>query len=294
MANPLVIVTGKNGQLGWELNRLSNAIAESYDFVFVDVDTLDLSKPKSIPAFFLQFKPAYFIHCAAYTAVDKAETEQELVYKINSESVGELAKECAKINCPFITISTDYVFDGKGTSPYKTDLKPNPLNYYGYTKWIGEKLALENWKKTIIIRTAWVYSSHAHNFVKTILRLMKDKSEIKVVNDQVGSPTYAADLAQAILQIVQQLQAGNEHYGIYHFTNSGVISWYDFAVGIKKLSGLNCKVLPVPSTEYPTPARRPAYSVMDTQKIVDDFGVELKDWYSSLQICMEMLLLSTD
>lgn len=294
MANPLVIVTGKNGQLGWEINRLSNAIAELYDFVFVDVDTLDLSKPESIPAFFIDNKPAYFIHCAAYTAVDKAESEQELVYKINSESVGVLAKECAKINCPFITISTDYVFDGKGTAPYKTDLQPNPLNYYGYSKWIGEKLALENWEKTIIIRTAWVYSSHAHNFVKTMMRLMKEKSEIKVVDDQVGSPTYAADLAQAILQIVKQLQAGKEHYGVYHFTNSGVISWYDFAIGIKKLAGLNCKVLPVPSTEYSTPAKRPAYSAMDTHKIADDFGVELKDWNSSLKTCMEMLLVSSD
>jgi dTDP-4-dehydrorhamnose reductase len=294
MANPLVIVTGKNGQLGWELSRLSQVIAGSYDFVFVDVDTLDLSEPESIPAFFLQLKPAYFIHCAAYTAVDKAETEQELVYKINGESVGELAKECAKINCPFITISTDYVFDGKGTEPYKTDLQPNPLNYYGYSKWVGEKLALENWRKSIIIRTAWVYSSHANNFVKTMLRLMKERSEIKVVNDQVGSPTYAADLAQAILQIVQRLQAGNEHYGVYHYTNKGVISWYDFAVGIKKLSGLDCKVLPVPSTDYPTPAKRPAYSVMDTQKIVDDFGVELKDWNSSLQSCMEKLLISVE
>jgi dTDP-4-dehydrorhamnose reductase len=294
MANPLVIVTGKNGQLGWEISRLSKDLEKLYNFVFVDVESLDLSKPESIAAFFIHNKPAYFIHCAAYTAVDKAETEQELVYKINSESVGEIAKECAKINCPFITISTDYVFDGKGTSPYKTDLQPNPLNYYGYSKWVGEKLALENWRKSIIIRTAWVYSSHAHNFVKTMLRLMKEGSEIKVVSDQVGSPTYAADLAQAILQIVQQLQAGNKHYGVYHFTNSGIISWYDFAVGIKKLSGLDCTVLPVPSTEYPTPAKRPAYSVMDTHKIVADFGVELKDWNSSLQLCIEKLLVSND
>lgn len=288
MANSLVIVTGKNGQLGWEINRLSQSM-EKYDFVFVDVDILDLSKPESIPAFFQQYKPKYFIHCAAYTAVDKAETEQELVYKINAESVGVIANECAKINCPLITISTDYVFDGNGKEPYKTDLNPNPLNYYGYSKWVGEKLALGSWNKTIVIRTAWVYSSHAKNFVKTMLRLMNGESEIKVVNDQVGSPTYAADLAQAILQVIQQLSTGNEHYGIYHYTNKGIISWYDFAVGIKNLSGLKCSVLPVPSTEYPTPAKRPVYSVLDTQKIVKDFGVELKDWNTSLQVCLEEL-----
>ena len=288
MSKPLILVTGKNGQLGWELSQIAPQFNQ-YDFVFVDLDELDLSKPETIPSFFQKYQPQYFIHCAAFTAVDKAETEQELAYKINAVSVGEIAKECAKINCPLISISTDYVFDGNGTEPYKTDKQGDPLNYYGYSKWIGEKLALENWNKTIIIRTAWVYSFHAANFVKTMLRLMKDKTEIKVVKDQVGSPTYAADLAKAIVQVINQWNSGNTHYGIYHYTNSGVISWFDFASEIKALSGLSCNVLPVPSTEYPTPAKRPAYSVMDTHNIVDDFKVELQDWKTSLKICIDKL-----
>lgn len=289
MSKSLIVVTGKNGQLGWEINQISNQLNHLFDFVFVDVDELDLSKPETIPDFFKQYQPQYFIHCAAFTAVDKAETMQELTYKINAESTGVIAKECAKINCPLITISTDYVFDGNGTKPYTTNQQTNPINYYGYTKYLSEKLALENWQKTIVIRTAWVYSSHAANFVKTMLRLMNEREEIKVVNDQVGSPTYAADLAAAILQVIQQLHSGNVHYGIYHYTNNGIISWYDFAVAIKFLSGLNCRVLPVPSTEYPTPAKRPFYSAMDTHNIVDDFQVKLVDWQKSLEHCIKLL-----
>jgi dTDP-4-dehydrorhamnose reductase len=289
MSKSLIVVTGKNGQLGWEISQISDQFSHLFDFVFVDVDELDLSRPETIPAFFQQYQPQYFIHCAAFTAVDKAETLQELAYKINAESTGVIAQECAKINCPLITISTDYVFDGNGTKPYTTDQPTNPINYYGYTKFLSEKLALENWNKTIVIRTAWVYSTHAANFVKTMLRLMNEREEIKVVNDQVGSPTYAADLAAAILQVIQQLHSGNVHYGIYHYTNNGIISWYDFAVAIKALSGLNCKVLPVPSTEYPTPAKRPFYSAMDTHNIVDDFQVELVDWQKSLEYCIKLL-----
>ncbi len=154
MSKPLIVVTGKNGQLGWEISQLSHQLNEIFSFVFVDVDELDLSKPESIPAFFQQYQPQYFIHCAAFTAVDKAETEQELAYKINAASTGVIAQECATINCPLITISTDYVFDGNGTTPYTTDQQTNPLNHYGYTKWLGEKLPLENWEKTVVIRTA--------------------------------------------------------------------------------------------------------------------------------------------
>jgi dTDP-4-dehydrorhamnose reductase len=294
MSKPLIVVTGKNGQLGWELSQQSPLLNEVFEFLFVDADILDLSKPEIIPSFFQKYQPQYFIHCGAYTAVDKAETEQELAYKINAESVGVIARECALIHCPLITISTDYVFDGNGTTPYQPDQQTNPLNYYGYSKWMGEKLALANWAQTIIIRTAWVYSSHAHNFVKTMLRLMKERTEIKVVNDQVGCPTYAADLAAAILQVVQQLHSGNKQYGIYHYTNTGIISWYDFAVAIKTLSGSGCNVLPVPAVkyaeEYPTSAKRPAYSVMDTQKIAGDFKVQLVPWQPSLQRCLEKLM----
>lgn len=289
MSKPLVVVTGKNGQLGWELQQLVADAETAFDFLFTGREELDLSDPEMIVAFFQQYKPAYFINCAAYTAVDKAKSEKTFAYAVNASSVGLLATECSKLNCPFITISTDYVFDGKGTAPYTVDHPADPVNYYGYTKWMGEKLALANNPKTIVIRTSWVYSSHGNNFVKTMLRLMKDRPELKVVNDQMGSPTYAADLASALLQIITTLAAGNTHYGIYHFSNEGQISWYDFAVAIRTLAGLPCTVLPIPTTDFPTPAKRPLYSVMDTQQIVTDFGVSLKNWKASLFQCLSKL-----
>lgn len=289
MSKPLVVVTGKNGQLGWELQQLVAHVETAFDFFFTGRAELDLSDPEMISAFFQKYKPAYFINCAAYTAVDRAESEQEFTYTVNASSVGLLATECSKLNCPFITISTDYVFDGKGTAPYAIDHPADPVNYYGYTKWMGEKLALDNNPKTIVIRTSWVYSSHGNNFVKTMLRLMKEKDELKVVNDQIGSPTYAADLASAILQIITRLAAGNTQYGIYQFSNEGQISWYDFAVAIRTLAGLSCTVLPIPTKDFPTPAKRPAYSVMDTQQIVRDFGVPLKNWKESLVQCIRKL-----
>lgn len=289
MSKPLVVVTGKNGQLGWELQQLVAATETAFDFLFAGREELDLSDPEMVVAFFQQYKPAYFINCAAYTAVDKAESEQEFAYTVNASTVGLLATECNKLNCPFITISTDYVFDGKGTAPYAIDHPADPVNYYGYTKWMGEKLALANNPRTIVIRTSWVYSSHGNNFVKTMLRLMKDRDELKVVNDQIGSPTYAADLASAVWQIITRLAAGEKQYGIYHFSNQGQISWYDFAVAIQTISGLPCRVLPIPTKDFPTPAKRPAYSVMDTQRIITDFGVPLKNWKESLVQCIGQL-----
>lgn len=286
---PLIVITGKNGQLGWELEQLHKSYLHQFNFLFTDRNQLDLTKPETIAHFFATYQPQYFINCAAYTAVDKAETEQDVAYKVNAQSVGEIAKECAKINCSLITISTDYVFNGNGVSPYLPNHKAEPINYYGYTKWIGEKLAIENWAKTLVIRTAWVYSEHGHNFVKTILRLLKEKTEIKVVNDQIGAPTYAADLAKAIITIISEWQKGNNNFGIYHFTNNAHISWFDFANEIKSLSGSACVVLPVPSTAYPTAAKRPAYSLMDTHHIAKDFGVELTDWKQSLRVCMDKL-----
>ena len=289
MYKPLVVVTGKNGQLGWELSQLKVLNQFQFDFLFIDKEELDMSNPSSIPAFFKQFKPQYFINCGAYTLVDKAETEKELTLAINATSVGVIAEECAKINCTLITISTDYVFDGNGTSPYLPNQATDPLNYYGFSKREGEELALKNNPKTIIIRTSWVYSYHANNFVKTMLRLMKERPELKVVGDQVGSPTWAADLAEALIKIIEQLQGGNTHYGIYHYSNSGVISWYDFAVAINKIAGLTCNVLSIPTSAYPTPAKRPAYSVLDKESIVNDFGIKLIDWKSSLRKCISLL-----
>ncbi len=292
MSKPLVVVTGKNGQLGWELLQLTLHNPKGFDFFFAGREELDLSNPASIVPFFEKHKPSYFVNCAAYTAVDKAETEQEAAYTVNAESVGLIAKQCSLINCTLITISTDYVFDGMGTEPYKTDTPTNPINYYGYTKWLGEKLALENNKKTIVIRTSWVYSEHGNNFVKTMLRLMKERPELKVVNDQIGSPTYAADLAEAILTMIESLEKSEGSFGVYHFSNTGVISWFEFATAIRNMAKLNsCSVLPQPSSAYPTPAKRPGYSVMDCTNIQTDFGVELKPWEKSLAVCLSRLAL---
>lgn len=291
MLNPLVVVTGRNGQLGWEFQQIIKALGTGFDFFFTGRELLDLSKPLSIPDFFEEHKPAYFINCAAYTAVDKAEMEKELAWLINAESIGIIAKECSKHNCTLITISTDYVFDGQSEKRYQTDAVVNPINYYGYTKWMGEKLALENNEHSIIIRTSWVYSLHGNNFVKTMVRLMNEKAQIKVVSDQFGSPTYAFDLANVILQIIQSLEKGNHHYGIFHYTNKGVISWYDFAVAIKKLAKLSCDILPIPTTEFPTPAKRPKYTALDTSKISFDYSIEMIKWEESLKICIEKLVI---
>ena len=291
MIKPLIIVTGKNGQLGHALEILSPKFLSSFDFLFVDRNQLDLSQSETIGPFFEKYHPQYFINCAAYTAVDKAETEKELAYTVNATAVRLMAKECAKINCRFITVSTDYVFDGTASKPYTESDTTNPLNEYGFTKLKGEQLAIENNPQSIIIRTSWVYSAHGNNFVKTMLRLMKEREEIKVVNDQIGSPTYANDLAEAIMEIILQFPTLDSRLltNIFHFSNDGIISWYDFAVAIQSLSGLNCKVLPIPSSAYPTPAKRAMYSVMDKQNFINQFHIPLKDWKESLHECLKEL-----
>lgn len=287
---PIVVVTGKNGQLGWELQQLASSFESRYDFVFADRTMLDMSQPETIAPFIAQCRPQYVLNCAAYTAVDKAESEQLEAMTINGISVGELATACEHHHCKLITISTDYVFDGNGTSPYQPDTPTDPVNYYGYSKCIGEQLAQKNNPSSIIVRTSWVYSEHGHNFVKTMLRLMKERPELKVVSDQVGSPTYAADLAAALMQIVEEDQRGNHRSGIYHYSNTGVISWYDFAVAIRDHAKLTANVLPIPGTAYPTPASRPAYSVMDTTKVQTDFGIILQPWEERLAQCLRQLV----
>ncbi len=286
MPKPLIVVTGKHGQLGWELAHQAGSWTDDFDFLFTGRGELDLSEPETIPVFFENVKPDYVINCAAFTAVDKAETERELAYTVNTTAAGLMAKECHRYGCVYIGISTDYVFDGRGTMPYTPDTKCDPVNYYGYTKYMGEQLVLEHCEQSVIVRTSWVYSTHGHNFVKTMLRLMKERPELKIVNDQLGSPTHAADLAAALLQIIQSLHQGNQHHGIYHYSNEGAISWYDFAVAIKEMSGMQCKLLPIPTADFPTPAKRPAYSVLDKTTIKKDFNIELKNWRQSLQSCL--------
>ncbi len=290
MSKPLIVVTGKNGQLGWEILQIAGTIKDSFEFLFTGREELDLAKPETIAPFFEKYHPDYFVNCAAYTAVDKAELENELAYKTNAESVGLIAQYCAKIHAKLITISTDYVFDGNGVSPYTTDTKTRPINYYGYSKWMGEQLALSNCAETIVIRTSWVYSVHGNNFVKTMLRLMNDRSELNVVSDQIGSPTYAADLANTIIKIIESIELGNAHYGIYHYSNTGVTSWFDFATAIAKGGGKRCDVRPIPSSAYPTPAKRPGYSVMDCSKLVKEYGIELIRWEISLKNCISQLV----
>jgi len=288
---PVVVITGTNGQLGWELKQLSVSLEDKFHFIFTDRFVLDLSNTNTIAPFFDQVVPNYFINCAAYTAVDKAETEQELALTINGKSVGIIAECCEKHNCKLITISTDYVFDGKGSSPYTVTTPTDPVNYYGYSKLVGEELAQKNNSSSVIIRTSWVYSTHGNNFVKTMLRLMKERDEVKVVSDQVGSPTYAADLANALIHIINEDQKGNKHSGIYHYSNTGVMSWYDFAIAICNLADLPTIITPIATTEYPTPAKRPAYSVMDLSKTENDFGISLLKWNDSLRACFHQLYL---
>jgi dTDP-4-dehydrorhamnose reductase len=283
---PLILVTGKNGQLGSELADLAVAYP-SFEFTFYGRDELDISSKEQLTKVFAETAPVYVINCGAYTAVDKAEAEKEKALAINAEGVGIVAGLCKLYGAKFIHISTDYVFNGNGTAPYETDDATDPVNYYGYTKLLGEQFALQNNEDSIVIRTSWVYSQYGNNFVKTMIRLMTQRPEINVVADQVGSPTYAKDLAEAIMQIVTG--GGAFKPGIYHFSNAGIISWYQFADAIRELKGLNSAVHPIPTTAYPTPAKRPAYSVMNKDKIVADYGIVLRDWKDSLRECLAKL-----
>lgn len=285
MPQPTILVTGKNGQLGNELQVLSARFPQ-YQFHFTDSSELNIVDGANLEAVFDQYRPSVCINAAAYTAVDKAETERDLAMQVNANAVGFLAAQCRKYNARFIHVSTDYVFDGTANRPYTEDYLVNPVNYYGVTKLMGEQRALESNSDSIIIRTSWVYSSFGKNFVKTMLRLMKERESIGVVNDQRGCPTYAADLAEAIIQIIPSAEGKG---GVYHFSNAGIITWYDFAFSINELANLGCEVKPITTADYPTPAKRPAYSALDTRKIQTTFGIETKNWMKSLKACIELL-----
>jgi dTDP-4-dehydrorhamnose reductase len=283
-----ILVTGANGQLGWELTQLA-ASYPMYEFIFADRSMFDLSKPELFESLILQWAPQAIINTAAYTAVDKAETEQDLANLINETSVAELARITGKNDILFITFSTDYVFNGNATSPYLTDTIIDPVNFYGTTKAQGEVLALAINPNTIIIRTSWVFSSHGNNFVKTMMRLMKERTTLNVVSDQIGRPTYAKDLAFATIKIIKEVSDGKNIKGVYHFANKGVTSWFEFAQHIKKNAGLSCDLLPINTAQFPTPAKRPAYSVLDTQKIETTLNIDIPSWEESLLACQKML-----
>ena len=287
-----ILVTGANGQLGKELKELAPLFSQ-FDFIFLSREDLPIHHFELIRNSFKAYHPQYCINCAAYTAVDRAEQEKAMAFQINGEAVGVLAAVCKEHQAKFIHISTDYVFDGTATKPYKEIFPPHPVNTYGASKLEGEKQALQFNPDSIIIRTSWLYSEYGKNFVRTMLKLLHEKEEINVVDDQIGSPTYAADLAEAILNIIQWLQTHDSrlttHGGIYHFSNEGVISWYDFAVTIKQLINSHCKINAILTPQYPTAAKRPAYAVLDKRKIQETFNIPLKDWRKSLEVCLRRI-----
>lgn len=279
-----ILVTGANGQLGSELRVLSKG--SNFEWVFTDYQELDLCDLKNLEASIAAINPQIIINCAAHTAVDKAESEFELSDVLNHQAVAVMAKWSFENNCQLVHVSTDYVFDGNSAVALTEDAPTAPVNVYGVTKLAGEKACMQNNADAIIIRTSWVYSSFGNNFVKTMSRLMQERDSLNVVNDQVGSPTYAADLAQAIMTI---LTHNTWQAGIYNFSNEGEISWFEFALAIQEIGGFDCEISGIPSSAYPTPAKRPAYSLLDKGKIKTTFGVVVPEYKESLRKCMGKL-----
>jgi dTDP-4-dehydrorhamnose reductase len=282
-----ILVTGANGQLGNELKRIAHRYPD-FHFTWTDVSELDITSPEAVHEFLKVHPQNLIINCAAYTAVDKAEAESDKAFLVNSTAVKILAEEAQKTKTGFLHISTDFVFEGNKSTPYKEDDSVNPLSVYGKSKLEGEVHAL---KAGIVIRTSWLYSVFGNNFLKTILRLGKERKELGIVFDQTGTPTLAADLASAVMAVASDLRAfpafpKNE---IYHFSNEGVCSWYDFAKEIIQQAGFDCTVNPIETSGYPTPARRPAYSVLNKKKIKDRFSLTIPHWKDSLHACMKDL-----
>lgn len=271
----MYLITGSHGQLGTALAKLLP------DAILTDADTLDITNADAVRDFVQSHNIDTIINCAAYTATDRAEDDAACARRVNTDGPENLAKSGARI----IHISTDYVFDGTAHNPYTPGDTPHPISVYGKTKRDGEIAVLNNAKTAIIIRTAWLYSPYGNNFVKTMRRLGMDKESINVVCDQIGTPTSAASLADAIVQILPQIRDGMHE--IYHFTNEGVCSWYDFACAIMEMSGLKCAVNPIPTSAYPTRVARPAYSVLSKEKIKQDFGIKIEHWRCALQKCID-------
>lgn len=283
-----ILVTGANGQLGNSIRLLADRHPQ-YQFLFTDVDTLDITDPAAVKAAVQDNQVNYIINCAAYTAVDKAEDNEELCRRLNSYAVGLLGKAAHEAGAKMIHISTDYVFSGTSCLPYKETDDTRPVSTYGRTKLAGEEVLMEVCPDAVIVRTAWLYSEFGSNFVKTVLRLGKERDELGFVFDQIGSPTYAGDLAAAILTIVVSDERDAFIPGIYHYSNEGVCSWYDFTVKILEIAGISSRVFPIETKDYPTRAVRPPYSVLNKSKIKETYSIAIPHWESSLRVCMERL-----
>lgn len=284
-----ILVTGSNGQLGNEIRKIS-ANYPVYRFFFTDVAELDITDERAVEKYFLHHKIQFVVNCAAYTAVDKAEENEFMATRINAMAVKILARMCDDYQATLIHVSTDYVYDGCACKPYSEDHYTAPESAYGRSKLAGEEAALST-PKSIVIRTSWLYSSFGNNFVKTMLRLGKERDFLNVVFDQTGTPTYAADLAGAIIAVIRQTgDRSGLQQGIFHYSNEGVCSWYDFAYEIMQLAGLTCKVNPIETKNYPTPAARPHYSVLNKARIKTAYGIEIPHWRDSLKKCLIELL----
>ncbi len=278
----MILIIGANGQLGSELKERLKDKA-----IYTDREELDITQLENIENFFQKNLPSIVINCSVFTAVDKAEEMKKEAFDVNAKGVENLAKMCKKVGAKFIHISTDYVFDGTNHKPYIETDATNPTSIYGETKLEGEKLAFKFSETLIIIRTSWLYSSYGNNFVKTMIRLGKDRENLGVIFDQVGTPTYAGDLADAIIIITEKLKVGTKE--IYNYSNEGVASWYDFAKEIMEQKNINCDVKPIETKDYPTPAKRPFYSVLNKAKIKKDFEIKITHWKEGLQKCLKKL-----
>ena len=274
-----ILVTGANGQLGTCIKKIDSSYS-NYNFIYKNSDDLDITDIDTVNSFFNKNSISFCVNCAAYTAVDKAESDQERAYNVNVNGSNNLAKACAEYNSKLIHISTDFVFSGSSKTPYNEENNTNPLGVYGSTKLEGEQIIQKHLEQYFIIRTSWLYSEFGNNFLKTMLRLSEDRDELGVVSDQFGSPTYAKDLAHVILKIIQE---NNTAYGIYHFSNEGIASWYDFAAAIFDLSKVKIKLNPITTKDFPTPAKRPKYSALDKTKIKEVFDLQIPNWKNSLK-----------
>ena len=286
MQSKRIVITGANGQLGRELSRLGAVSPNEY--IPTDINELDITNKEAVVQFLAEHKADVIVNCAAYTNVERAESEQNAAYEINSKAAANLAEAAKAMNATLIHISTDYVFGTEGNTPRTEDMPTSPLGVYGHSKLEGERAVIESGCKAIIIRTAWLYSEFGSNFLKTMLRLTAENEALSVVFDQIGTPTYAGDLALAIFSIIDRdVYEGRE--GLYHFSNEGACSWYDFATEIASAAGHECKIVPCHSREFPSKVTRPPYSVLDKSKFKSTFGIDIPHWRESMLYCLKRM-----